>query len=126
MPKVLLTDMSKIGAQGSRRFGKRKGVFARVFAGRMAHAGSEQGSKAVPARLGRWLVPFNCRTQLLKNLSKLEFSSVGSAIKSMSVRSGIGLPDLKLAIQVYSQPPSNRFETFPASVKNFFPLPKGS
>src|SRR5215213_6674267 len=127
MMKVLLTDMSNIGAHGSRRFGNLKGVFARVFAGRMAHAGSEQASKAVPARLGRRLVPSNCRTQLLKNLSKLESSRVGSPIKSISaVRRGMGLPDLKFAIQVYSHPPNNRFETFPALVKNLLPLPKGS
>src|SRR3954453_6833812 len=110
--------MSNCGAQGSRRLVRRKGELAKVFAGRSAHAGLVHGSKAVRAALGCWLVPFVCRTQVLKNLSKLESLMVGSPIRSaLPVGRLIGRPERKLAIQLYSQPPSSMLAALPAPLK---------
>src|SRR5215207_4932471 len=87
MLKFLLSDMSKIGAQGSRRLARRSGMSASVLSVlRRTHAGSVHGWKAVlvvPATRTPWrAVPSACNTQLLKKRSKLDSPPrVGSLIR---------------------------------------------
>src|SRR3954468_10916075 len=119
--------MSKIGAHGWRRFARRSGMFASVFAGRSAHAGFEQVSNAVRAAFGwRAVTPSVCSTHVLKNFSKLELSSVGSPSRYALVGRLMGLPERKFAIQLYSQPPSSMFAARPAPPKKVLPLPNGN
>src|SRR5437764_7668792 len=126
MKKLLLIDISYSGRQVTRICAERSDVVRSVFGPRIAQTGLLHASNPVRVAFGWRAVPSSCLTQPLNHLSNDWLSIFGLPIKSTLPGRSIGAPDIKRAIQLYSQPPINRFHPRPTSPPMALPLPNGS